>query len=61
MAQQKFTVGRSVAFVASDLRPSPLGRFEIVRSLPETHGIQQYRIRSLMDGHERVVMESDLV
>jgi len=56
----KFKVGRIVAFGASDLRPTPPGRFEILRALPVEHGIVQYRIRSLMDGHQRVAMESDL-
>lgn len=36
------------------------GRFEIVRLLPVEHGNCQYRIRSAMDGHERVVQESEL-
>ena len=60
MAFHKYTVGRTVEFAPNDLRVSPLGRFEIVRALPIEHGIVQYRIKSLRDGHQRVVMESDL-
>jgi len=56
----KFKLGQSVEFVASDLRPKPLGLFKIVRVMPSERGIQQYRIKSVMDGHERMVMESDL-
>jgi hypothetical protein len=60
MASHKYVVGRMVEFVPSELRLSPLGQFEIVRALPIEHGIAQYRIKSLKDGHQRVVMESDL-
>jgi len=60
MLAHKFKIGRTVSFVQSDLRPTPPGRFEILRALPIEHGIVQYRIKSLKDGHQRVVMESDL-
>lgn len=60
MASHKFAAGRKVQFVKSDLRLSPLGQFEIIRALPIEHGILQYRVKSLIDGHQRVVMESDL-
>ncbi len=56
----KFKPGQSVEFVASDLRLKPLGVFKIVRAMPSERGIQQYRIKSVMDGHERIVMEGDL-
>jgi hypothetical protein len=36
------------------------GIFVIVRQLPETGGTNQYRIRCETDGHERVVLETDL-
>jgi hypothetical protein len=58
--QCKFKLGQSVEIVASDLRLRPLGAFKIVRVMPSERGIQQYRIKSVMDGHERMVMESDL-
>jgi len=35
-------------------------RFEIVRLLPEERGINHYRIKSVIDGHERVVTEGEL-
>lgn len=60
MPSHKFAAGRKVQIAASDLRLSPLGQFEIVRALPIEHGVLQYRIKSLKDGHQRVVMESDL-
>ncbi|HKT19667.1 MAG TPA: hypothetical protein VJR47_16575 [Stellaceae bacterium] len=61
MERHKFELGQSVEFVASELRLKPLGLFKIVRVMPSERGIQQYRIKSVTDGHERVAMESDLV
>lgn len=56
----KFKLGQSVEFLPSDLRLKPLGVFNIVRVLPSERGIRQYRIKSVMDGHERVVMEAEI-
>ncbi len=60
MIAHKFKIGRMVEFVPSDLRLTPLGQFEILRTLPIEHGVAQYRIKSLKDGHQRVAMEGDL-
>ncbi len=60
MISHKYKVGRMVEFLPSSARLTPLGRFEILRALPIEHGIAQYRIKSLKDGHQRVAMESDL-
>jgi hypothetical protein len=60
MELHKFKLGQSVEFVPSDLRLKPLGVFKIVRVLPSERGIQQYRVKSVKDGHERVVMEAEL-
>ena len=57
----KFRVKETVTY-----SPAMLGgahrnvRFEIVRLLPTERGIHQYRVRSLVDGHERVALESEL-
>jgi len=56
----KFAVGQSVELIAGPHRLSPLGRFEIVRLMPTEHGLRQYRIRSLIDGHERMALEAEL-
>lgn len=56
----KFKLGQSVELVTGDIRPKPLGRFEIVRLMPIEHGIRQYRIRSMLDGHERMAVETEL-
>jgi hypothetical protein len=56
----RFKLGQSVEFVAGPHRLSPLGRFEVVRLMPSEHGLRQYRIRSLVDGHERMAVETEL-
>jgi hypothetical protein len=61
MGSHKFKLGQMVGIVGGRRQGSvPAGRFEIVRLLPETGGSNQYRVRSKHDGHERVVMESEL-
>lgn len=56
----KFKIGQSVEFVASALHPKPLGTFKILRIMPSERGVLQYRIKSTLDGHERMVLESEL-
>ncbi|HEV2549975.1 MAG TPA: hypothetical protein VGU20_21875 [Stellaceae bacterium] len=60
MELRKFKPGQSVEFVASDRHLKLLGVFKIVRVMPSERGILQYRIKSVIDGHERVAMEGDL-
>jgi hypothetical protein len=60
MPSHKYAAGRKVQFAPNDLRLSLPGQFEIVRTMPIEHGILQYQIKSLRDGHQRVVTESDL-
>jgi len=57
---EKFRINQLVDFIAQDLRLTSLGQFKVVRVLPVEHGIRQYRIQSVKDGHERVVVESEL-
>ena len=57
----KFKVGQSVEFASSTLHPKPLGAFKIVRIMPSERGVLQYRVKSILDGHERMVLESELV
>lgn len=62
MEAHKFKLGQLVSIVGGRRQGAmPGGRFEIVRLLPETGGSNQYRVRSKQDGHERVVLESELV
>ena len=60
MQSWKFAVGQNVVMKQSTFHRAPTDTFEIVRLLPAERGNPQYRIRSLRDGHERVVTESDL-
>ena len=58
MATHKFAVGQILYFspgMSGDSKGR--GRYKVVRQLPETGGMLQYRIKSEMDGHERVVRE----
>ena len=57
----KFKPGQSVQLANNEQRLKQLGMFEIVRIMPTEHGRKQYRIRSVLDGHERVAMEGELV
>jgi hypothetical protein len=59
MLFHKFRVNQTVELVAPDVKLETR-RFAIVRPLPTEHGVLQYRIKSLTDGHERVVTESEL-
>lgn len=57
MADYKFKPGQTVTVMARRYDPRIGGNFAVVRALPAEHGNNQYRIRSIVDGHERVVME----
>jgi hypothetical protein len=57
---RKFAVGQNVVMKQSAFQRAPTDTFEILRLLPAERGNPQYRIKSLRDGHERVVVESDL-
>lgn len=61
MPSHSFAVGQKVQFRpgAGDLRPLR-GRYTVVRLLPSETRDHQYRIKSDQDGHERVVLESQL-
>jgi hypothetical protein len=60
MPDHKFKTGQSVTLLAASTRTHPSGRFKVVRMLPAERGINLYRIQSATDGHERVVMESEI-
>jgi hypothetical protein len=61
MEDHKFAVGQTVQFTPGALdRAAPRGSYKIVRLLPPSASINQYRIKSTLDGHERVAQESQL-
>jgi hypothetical protein len=60
MAAHKFKAGQTVKIVSRLYGSEARGSFQIVRLLPENNGVNQYRIKSTLDGQERVVTESDV-
>jgi hypothetical protein len=61
MLAHKFTVGQTVRF-SPDVNQggTARGSFKVVRLLPEAASVLQYRVKSQLDGHERVVREDQL-
>jgi hypothetical protein len=61
MTGPKFGVGQAVSFHPGVGAPQQVrGRYTVVRLLPSAPHGRQYRVRSERDGHERVVLESQL-
>ena len=58
--KHKFKAGDAVAVAPRRYNPRFRGSFTVVQVLPEERGSNQYRIRSVKDGHERVVMEGEI-
>ena len=61
MPAHKFKAGQRVTVAPNRGAGMRGGTFTVIRALPEERGIHQYRIKSTLDGHERVVMESELL
>jgi hypothetical protein len=62
MSTHKFAVGQAVHF-SPDRGQERIARgsFEVGRLLPEAASVFQYRVKSRLDGSERVVREDQLV
>ena len=61
MSAHKFVVGQKVAFHPEVGQLFNRGEvFIVARQLPEADGMFQYQIKSEMDGHARVVPESQI-
>ena len=61
MTTHKFAVGEAVRFSPDRGQEYTGGElFEIVRLLPEAQDALQYRIKSQINGHERVVRQDQL-
>ena len=62
MSAHKFSVGQTVRFSPDRNQQAAVrGTFTVVRLLPEAASVLQYRVKSQLDGHERVVREDQLV
>jgi len=60
MTEPRFAAGDTVRLISSAYIPKGLGEFKVVRQLPAEHGMYGYRLQSIMDGHQRVVMENEI-
>lgn len=61
MPSHKFAVGQMVEFVQSPRDYNiPSGRYKIQRLLPVEHHEFQYRVKHMVDGHERIAFEGQL-
>ena len=58
--RHKFRVGDVVEARASLFKATPPGPYDVVRLLPPVGMSNQYRLKSLLNGHERVVREEDI-
>jgi hypothetical protein len=59
MTSHKFKVGQRVSLVQT--RGRSRDTFKVVRVLPIEHGGHHYRIKSVVDGHERAAGEGELI
>jgi hypothetical protein len=62
MASNKFKIGETVLYrPVNHQKGGPRGAYEVTRLLPHPENSEpEYRIRSLNEGHERDVKESEL-
>jgi hypothetical protein len=61
MQPHKFKVGEFVRVATAKYLGAPQGRYEVVRLMPPAQDNQnQYRVKSVEDGVERMVREDDL-
>jgi hypothetical protein len=61
MAPHRFSIGQAVEFVHHRFDGNvPRGTYTVVRQLPGPPNDREYRVKHLQDGHERIVLESQL-
>jgi hypothetical protein len=61
MLQHKYSAGQNVRFTPDRYSDATAcGAYTIVKTLPETGGVFQYRVKAKSDGRERVVRENQL-
>jgi hypothetical protein len=56
-----FISGQTVTVIRNKRFAKAGGDFAVGRQLPELNGVRQYLIRSIADGHQRVVTEHEIV
>ncbi|HZF75635.1 MAG TPA: hypothetical protein VE033_07375 [Acetobacteraceae bacterium] len=61
MARHVFTIGQQVQFQPGPYDNNvPRGAYTVTRLMPNDGTDREYRVRSTVDGHERVMRESQL-
>jgi hypothetical protein len=60
-AAHKFHAGQTVTLVSNRYGANHQKQFKIVQLLPEEHGLNHYRLKSVIDGHERIATENELI
>jgi hypothetical protein len=60
LAGHKFRVGDVVEATPSLFKATPPGPYAVLRLLPPVGTSNQYRLKSHLNGHERVVREEDI-
>ncbi len=61
MSPHRFIVGQNVEFLPRQFDSNvPRGTYVVVRQLPGPPHDREYRVKNVADGHERVVLESQL-
>ena len=61
MPPHNFTIGQRVELVPSRMDGNvPRGLYTVERLLPNDSADREYRVKSVQDGHERVLRESQL-
>jgi hypothetical protein len=60
MTEHKFAIGQVVAARTSLFGLTPPGPYEVMRLLPPAGTSNQYRLKSLKNGNERIVREEDI-
>jgi hypothetical protein len=60
-AEHKFQIGQLLTLVPNRYGSHRLGRFKVVALLPQEHGVNYYRLKSVLDGHGRIATENELI
>jgi hypothetical protein len=60
-AAHRFHAGQTVTLVSNRHGANHQKQFKVVKLLPEEHGLNHYRLKSVIDGHERIATEDELI
>jgi hypothetical protein len=61
MGIHKFQVGETLRFQSAGLTSAQSGMYEVLALMPQERGAGfQYRLKSTVDGHQRVALEDAL-